>query len=356
MSIKFYSTRGKYGFLSNFYPAPFNAESDGSSLRWRTSEHYFQAMKTMDLKRREVIRNSTSPSSAASLGRDKELTQIRDDWDSPVDTVQANKAASSIGVPHLTVKDLVMLDAITYKFRQNQSLANLLLQTKPHSLVEESPVDYYWGVGKDNSGKNMLGLLLVYLRDHVLTDKNQSDENQWVTMYVNLFNRLKSYGFVTARVPPSTSQVPIDEAPYKEVQDMRVFGADITGIVDIYLRSSYSEARLKEVVAKMPKDMNYYIVGYLSKPSMLKEIKRVSLSHKVTYISPSELFVVYDKHILTPHTYRVTSASPEYTILASNKDSLSEIDADDLLVKEKAYKRGDIIAVVDFSPHYRVVV
>ncbi|MGC1396759.1 MAG: NADAR domain-containing protein [Coleofasciculaceae cyanobacterium] len=32
-------------------------------------------------------------------------------------------------------------------------------------MVENAPSDYYWGCGKDGSGKNMLGQILEEVRD-----------------------------------------------------------------------------------------------------------------------------------------------------------------------------------------------
>jgi hypothetical protein len=32
------------------------------------------------------------------------------------------------------------------------------------SIYEDSPIDYYWGIGEDHSGKNMLGLILMKVR------------------------------------------------------------------------------------------------------------------------------------------------------------------------------------------------
>ena len=39
-----------------------------------------------------------------------------------------------------------------------------LLSTGERKLIEDSPVDYYWGCGEDGSGVNMLGKLLMELR------------------------------------------------------------------------------------------------------------------------------------------------------------------------------------------------
>ncbi len=57
-----------------------------------------------------------------------------------------------------------MREALTAKFRQNPELLEQLLATGDAELVENSPVDYFWGIGADGSGKNTLGKLLMEVR------------------------------------------------------------------------------------------------------------------------------------------------------------------------------------------------
>jgi ribA/ribD-fused uncharacterized protein len=62
------------------------------------------------------------------------------------------------------------------KFSQNKELKEKIIQTKPHILVEGSPMDRIWGVGlrfdspliQDETmwrGKNYLGICLMFIRD-----------------------------------------------------------------------------------------------------------------------------------------------------------------------------------------------
>lgn len=41
----------------------------------------------------------------------------------------------------------------------------VLLSTTDELIVENSPIDYYWGCGADGSGKNMLGQILMEVRE-----------------------------------------------------------------------------------------------------------------------------------------------------------------------------------------------
>lgn len=142
-TIKFYKVKNeKYGCFSNFSPHGFT-DSDG--FYWKTSEHYYQAKKFLKFDLQERIRQVTSPRQTADIGRDRTLP-LRKDWEQ--------------------VKDSVMKEALLYKFLQNDDIKEILLSTSDSEIIEDSPIDYYWGCGKDGSGKNMLGKLLVEVREY----------------------------------------------------------------------------------------------------------------------------------------------------------------------------------------------
>lgn len=60
-----------------------------------------------------------------------------------------------------------MRRALYAKFKQNPELRDLLLATGNALIVENAPGDRYWGCGKDGTGLNRLGILLVELRDRL---------------------------------------------------------------------------------------------------------------------------------------------------------------------------------------------
>src|SRR6188768_3002607 len=95
--INFYSTQGEYGCFSNFYRSRIFL--DGK--HWKTSEHYFQAMKFAGQPREEEIRQAKTPSEAASLGRSRKHP-LRKDWES--------------------VKDDIMRKVLVAKFTQHDDL------------------------------------------------------------------------------------------------------------------------------------------------------------------------------------------------------------------------------------------
>lgn len=137
--IKFFGTKDPCFFLSNFYKASFTI----NGLLYRTSEHYYQSKKATDSVVEEKLRILATPRLVANEGRT--ITCLRSDWEE--------------------VKEQIMMEAITAKFTQNNDLKLSLLATKDAILIENSPYDSYWGIGRDEKGKNRLGVLLMELRE-----------------------------------------------------------------------------------------------------------------------------------------------------------------------------------------------
>ena len=140
MTIYFYSPREKYGCFSDFSRHSFEL----NSAWWMTSEHYFQAQKFVSTPYLEKIRQTKTPKDAANMGRNRSLP-LRSDWE--------------------RVKDDVMRAGVLQKFKTHMDIREILLSTGDELLVENSPIDYYWSCGKDGSGKNKLGQILVEVRE-----------------------------------------------------------------------------------------------------------------------------------------------------------------------------------------------
>jgi ribA/ribD-fused uncharacterized protein len=159
--IKFYGIHGPHGFCSNFYCAEITIEKE----RYLSNEHYYQAMKTLDPDERTAIRNAPTPGKAKRLGS---KCTLREDWDSVVGTEALHKIFSDDkGIVVELVKDHLMCAALTCKFTQHPDLRDALLQTGAEELVEDSPTDLYWGIGRDGTGKNKLGRMLVLIRSRL---------------------------------------------------------------------------------------------------------------------------------------------------------------------------------------------
>jgi ribA/ribD-fused uncharacterized protein len=144
-SISIDSFAGEYRFLSNFYPAKCTFEG----VEYDTSEHAYQAAKTIDELEREVIREAKSAGAAKRLG--KKVT-LRDDWNS--------------------IKISVMRDVLKSKF-SDPVLAQLLIDTGDVEIIESNTWgDTFWGVCNGH-GENWLGRCLMGLRASMVLDRAQ---------------------------------------------------------------------------------------------------------------------------------------------------------------------------------------
>lgn len=64
-----------------------------------------------------------------------------------------------------------MRKALYTKFTRHLNLQKILLDTQNAELIEHTTRDSYWADGGDSSGKNMLGKLLMELRDKFTAKK-----------------------------------------------------------------------------------------------------------------------------------------------------------------------------------------
>lgn len=130
-----------YFCFSNFARYPFIV----NNTEYRTSEHYYQSHKFLDYDLQQKVINEKTPKDCAEIGRDENLP-LRKDWE--------------------IIKVRVMKEALFYKFESYRYLQIRLVNTKDSIIIEDSPIDYFWGCGKDGSGLNMLGKCLMDLRDY----------------------------------------------------------------------------------------------------------------------------------------------------------------------------------------------
>lgn len=138
-AIYFYIPQDEYGIFSNFSEHGIT-END---LFYPTVEHYYQAFKFKNSAYHERIRKCDSPKRASELGKSKKET-LRENWD------------------YLKIE--VMTKALHYKFNQHIELSNILLNTENKLLIENSPYDNFWGIGRTGEGLNYLGTLLMRVR------------------------------------------------------------------------------------------------------------------------------------------------------------------------------------------------
>lgn len=136
--------KGKYAFLSNFYPCMIEYER----ITYPSAEHAFQAAKTLDKDTRITMSVCPTPADARYCGRRLEL---REDWEQ--------------------VKISIMKEIVKDKFTRNmafrQDIRQMLLDTGDAYLEEgNSHGDRFWGTVK-GEGQNWLGKILMEVRSEV---------------------------------------------------------------------------------------------------------------------------------------------------------------------------------------------
>lgn len=100
---------GEYRFLSNFWPASFVWQGK----LWTTSEHAYQAAKTLDATEQDAILNLPTAVQAKRAGK---TVTLRNDWEQ--------------------VKVAIMTELVYEKFNQNPELKKRLLATGDAVLEE----------------------------------------------------------------------------------------------------------------------------------------------------------------------------------------------------------------------------
>lgn len=131
------SFKGPHSFLSNFHPAPLTYEG----ILYQTSEHAFQAAKTLDVEARKKIAALSTAGKAKAAGK---KVALRANWND--------------------IRVDIMREIVTIKFDTHPDLARELLATDDAELVEGNTWnDTFWGVCRNN-GLNHLGKILMEIR------------------------------------------------------------------------------------------------------------------------------------------------------------------------------------------------
>jgi len=137
---------GSYDFLSNFYTAP--TMFDGTL--YPTSEHAYQAAKSVDANERIKVLNAVSAGAAKKIGR---TLTMRPDWND--------------------VKFKIMTSIVLDKFKRNPVLGKKLIATGNSTLIESNKwCDQIWGnclchKHKHIQGWNWLGKVLMNVREQL---------------------------------------------------------------------------------------------------------------------------------------------------------------------------------------------
>ena len=135
--------QGEYRWLSNFHVQDVLFKG----VIFKSVEHAYQSMKTLDPVWAENVRNCATPGEAKKMGKKiKKMGKLRNDWE------QVNLG--------------IMEELVRYKFK-DPGLRSLLLATGEAELVEGNNWgDVFFGVC-NGVGENHLGKILMKVRHEI---------------------------------------------------------------------------------------------------------------------------------------------------------------------------------------------
>lgn len=137
------SFSGEYNFLSNFYIKDINI----SDMVFKSAEHMYQSLKTVDISEVEAIMAAETPGRAKRLGN---KCTLRPDWND---------------------KRIAIMHEVVYcKFSLDSELKEKLLATGTQALQEGNHWgDTFWGVDEQGNGENWLGVILQLVRSQLVS-------------------------------------------------------------------------------------------------------------------------------------------------------------------------------------------
>ena len=147
------------GSVVGFYPRKIDVLNNFSSWqvdwrgrRWPTSEHAYQAAHFFETAP-ELVEQIFKARSAhdAYLIANANSDKDPDNWDD--------------------IKIEIMEEIIRAKCEQNPYIKQKLLETGDKDIVEDSPIDDFWGWGKDHDGRNELGKIWMRIRSDIRRSK-----------------------------------------------------------------------------------------------------------------------------------------------------------------------------------------
>ncbi len=158
--IKFYEKKDKYFEFSNYYESPVIIKG----LTYPSVEHYYQASKFNDEWYKNIIIKSSTPNKARVLANQETGGGYK--WRTDLNEVikESKEKGVKMRKDWDEMKLWFMMLGVLNKFKNNEKLKALLLSTENKKIIEDSPRDNYWGIGKDGKGENMLGRVLMCVR------------------------------------------------------------------------------------------------------------------------------------------------------------------------------------------------
>ena len=141
--VCFHNPNEENGYLSNWYLSPFTV----NGIDFSSMEQYMMYAKAICFGDQDIADRILGTDDVAEIKALGRMVKNYDDhfWSG--------------------VRQISVYEGLYAKFSQNSELKNILLKTGSESIVENTSSDYYWGCGTNGSGKNMLGIILMEIRD-----------------------------------------------------------------------------------------------------------------------------------------------------------------------------------------------
>lgn len=139
-AVYFFTTA--YDPFSNW--SPHQVKIWGKTFPTLEHAYHFKKFENTAPKVAEQIMNAPSPWAANRVSRKHENKRSAD-WDE--------------------IKLAIMEELAVAKFTQHEDAQSCLHKTGSKLIVENSPWDNYWGSGSGGGGKNMMGMILMKVRD-----------------------------------------------------------------------------------------------------------------------------------------------------------------------------------------------
>lgn len=103
----------------------------------------------------------------------KKFSQVRPDLAKKVLTAKSAHAAKEVSVANKVdlplqwreERILMMEEILRAKAEQHEDVRAILKKTGRRTIIENSPVDGFWGIGPDGKGQNMVGKIWMKIRD-----------------------------------------------------------------------------------------------------------------------------------------------------------------------------------------------
>lgn len=181
-TIFFFGEGEQFFELTNFWihnpPLQWNDEPFKSVEHiYQMQKYYYQGCSPESAAYGIQIKDANTPFIAKILSR--MWVSGKNEWRKNASVViEEAQAQGVIARPDwLMVNMGIMIEAVRLKFAQDEHCREVLLSTGDVLLVENSPTDGWWGIGKNKKGLNKFGIILMQIREEIRREEENRKRN-----------------------------------------------------------------------------------------------------------------------------------------------------------------------------------